>query len=136
MKQFLSFIIALFPFTAFAQTPIAFSYDAAGNRVSSQIYIQRGDSLSQDADTQRVTDWQVTVYPNPTHGHLVVKILNWTEDVPCTISLYTLTGGEVMKTKVVSESTDVDMTYYADGIYILQVRIGDESKSWKIIKES
>ena len=41
----------------------------------------------------------------------------------------------VVKTEITSTTTSLDISSEPNGIYIMQIELGDEKTSWKIIKE-
>ena len=133
---FIILFMALFHFYANAQTSVAYQYDASGNRTWGALYVQRMLPDSVEDDVRRSLEWQVSIYPNPTKGHLVVKILNFTDGHNGTLAIYTTSGQEVLSSRISSESTELDLSSYSNGVYIMRIRIDGEDKSWKIIKEA
>lgn len=115
-----------------------FSYDASGNRVycEKEILI-RGDE-SQDKDrrprSQDLTLCHVTIYPNPTQGQLRVEITGAETLEGASITIYSSSGSVIYYDNNLNYINDIDLSPCSKGIYLLMIRIGGETSSWKIIK--
>ena len=76
------------------------------------------------------------VYPNPNKGLIKINISNLPLQSINEMRLYDLSGTELtLKTKFGSYS-EIDISQYSDGIYILRIRINDKIFNWKVIKSS
>ena len=159
MKKIIT-ILHLFVFTAiygnlcFSQQTIYYGYDEAGNRTSRTITLplkSTSDTIDTDSSffddqTQQLIgepdqkfldhtgDMEVTIYPNPTRGELVVK-LSGTELNNGSIYVYDLNGKLILTRNNLSEFTLVSLTNEPSGTYILRISVGDDMSEWKIIKE-
>ncbi len=80
-------------------------------------------SLSVD----EFSEINISLYPNPTKGK--VKILNG-EKLPISVIIYNTLGKSVFKTT----STEFDISFLSDGIYIAQIKTKNASKTLKLIK--
>lgn len=136
--------IILFAFIIFLQVKslkaqsIGYGYDDSGNRVSKTIIVEPEKS-TKESDKQpkfndMVGDLEVTVYPNPTRGELVVDIINLPDDTPSTITVYDLSGKTVYTNSHLEMINRIDLTDQAQGTYILRIKSGDKISDWKIIK--
>jgi YD repeat-containing protein len=137
--------------SASATQRIQYNYDAAGNRVLRKTAIQAFtqakaeasiyDDAAQNAAAAHANTLevvapkaQITVYPNPTHGLLVVDIAD--SDRPAQALLYDISGALVGQWAVSSGSNTLDIGRLLPGIYIVHVVQGKESaKSWRIVKK-
>lgn len=72
-----------------------------------------------------------TVFPNPSNGIISIRIEN--EDVGSLYQINDLIGREVMKGKLTSELTEVDISGLNQGTYLVQT-VGINRKIFKIIK--
>lgn len=120
-----------------AQT-LSYSYDAAGNRVKREIVLNANKSPQQTNETlfmERLSDFDIKIYPNPTKGQLKVEISNLEKDDECTFLLFSLAGMQILSKQVSEPTMDLDLSGHPNGIYILQIIINGTNTIWKIIKE-
>lgn len=119
---------------------ISFAYDNAGNRIKREIVVNtkrvpgqsaRGESFVEEM----LLDKKIRIYPNPTSGMLKIEIQNFETDNYGTMSLYSTSGIMMLSLEINSPVTEIDISTYAGGIYILQIDINGQETSWKIIKE-
>lgn len=72
----------------------------------------------------------VSVYPNP-----VVDVLNIsTKEAVSTVTIYDVLGKVVLQAQPDSISPSIDMSAFSSGAYLVQVTIGDATKTVKVIK--
>ena len=64
----------------------------------------------------------VTVYPNPTTGHVTVRS---DEFVIHEICLYDLNGKQVIRRRVDDLKTELELLNFAPGTYLLQLQMRD-----------
>lgn len=72
-----------------------------------------------------------SLYPNPTRGILNFKA----QDAIDTISIYNLLGQELMRIHPKQLQTQVDIENLSIGVYIVKVQVGNQTGSYKIIKQ-
>ena len=115
-----------------------FSYDASGNRVSSDKEILIRGEESQDNDSQprhqELSLCKITIYPNPTDGRLSVEITGAESFEGASITIYSASGTIVYYDDSLDYENEIDLTPCPRGIYLLIIRIEGETSSWKIIK--
>ena len=78
---------------------------------------------------------RITIYPNPTEGDLRIDIAGVTDFESSSLMLYDMAGKVVCNITELSESNELDITSYANGMYIMVIKIKEESTTWKIIKK-
>lgn len=118
---------------------MSFSYDSAGNRVRREIVIEKKAAPTKDsADGQYfsdlLSDKEIRIYPNPTDGHLKVEIRGYDNSDSCELSVFSMSGQQILAANPDSSFTDVDMTSQANGVYIFLIILNGKESSWKIIK--
>lgn len=119
---------------------IAFAYDNAGNRTKREIVVstqkipgQSGSGVGQYFD-DTLSDKDIRIHPNIT-GLIKLEIMNYDNDDKGILSLYNTAGVQIISKEINNAETDVDISSYPGGIYILQIVINGRDTSWKIIKE-
>ncbi|MCX6283744.1 MAG: T9SS type A sorting domain-containing protein [Bacteroidetes bacterium] len=73
------------------------------------------------------------IYPNPVKNTLTVETLQ--SAVNSTLSVFNVSGQEVLIQKVVSAKTQLDMSSFAKGVYTLRLVNNDKVEVRKIVKE-
>lgn len=150
-KAFISLtLLLLFANVAISQNtlPIAYEYDAAGNRtVRKVIVLDKADTsnanLAKDSkggiddlfysDIQQGV--QMKIYPNPTKGRVTIEIQNAKEESNGVIIVYDSHGKRLISQSFFGISGVIDLTGFAKGYYIMELQYDGERASWKIIKE-
>lgn len=136
----LSLVFASLCGSAFADR-IENYYDAAGNRLTSEkvIIFTRG-SVNGNAPEEKMyqdslASTRITIYPNPTEGDLKIDIAGVSDFESSGLILYDMAGKVVKNITQLSESNELDITDYANGMYIMVIKINEESTTWKIVKK-
>ena len=98
---------------------------------------------------------RIIVYPNPTHGIMLVKIegtietnasqIKYNETQPNethgtaslqqTITVYDISGNKILETAISSQQTLVNLQNQTSGTYIMVIQLGTLSKTYTIIKQ-
>ena len=137
----LLFFLTLFTFAGKSQTnTISFGYDAAGNRVSRAVPNQLRSATQEEEETttsveEVLSDVTIKIYPNPTEGIVTVEINSPREAETNEVSLYSLSGKNIIPVRVVERSANLDISEQPAGVYILKIRAGEQHTEWKIIKK-
>jgi hypothetical protein len=125
---------------------VEFTYDASGNRISQQVvYLKTVESDPQDSTSQFrkpeipepscIGGLAFRVFPNPTPGSLTVTTEGDASAQRITMTVSTLSGGVIWQCELPAREQPVDLSPFENGVYILSVRVDQESKTWKIIKQ-
>ena len=140
--KFITFIILMACATiSEAQTRLAFSYDAAGNRVKREIILGRSSKSKIDSTlsikpiTELIGEMKITIYPNPTKGQLSVGIANMPQNTSGEIKIYNIVGKVIQQLKTLGPLNQFDFSVYPTGIYVLYIKVGQNESKWKIIKQ-
>lgn len=120
---------------------IRYVYDAAGNQtlrymISLRSITPEGEEKEENPAHKMLSDYEVTIYPNPTEGHLRIEIRTDATEITGNLSLFTLEGQLITRSPLQIPYTELNLTEYPDGAYILQIQKEEEKNSWKIIKQS
>ena len=150
MKKIYLSLISLLPLSVvFAQSPrFSYDYDANGNRTQRELIVMSsggnksavyvddsvGASVAQ-AEIAVIRKDDISIYPNPTKGHLKVEINSQVKVNNVIVDVYNMRGQSVYKNKDISGFYDIDLSSVTNGAYILSIRINESKYEWKIIKE-
>lgn len=120
---------------------VNFEYDADGNRISRTITIGNDREERSSNDTTEVVHYtdiidesQINIYPNPTTKSVFINITNPEEDTMITATLLSPSGVFLETKEIGTAPVEFDLSSMAAGIYILELRSGTDTKTWKIIK--
>jgi len=151
-------------FFADAQTKWSYDYDNSGNRISRTIIMpmltpppqdstetiiedweedivsgvqnsETGDEKSQEVYTDALSETQILIYPNPTTGLLTVKISDLPQHSASSLTLFDMQGRVIAQKQQLSNENKLDVSAQPAGTYIMQIAIGSEFTSWKIVKQ-
>jgi hypothetical protein len=84
--------------------------------------------------TIELPERKITIYPNPTQGHISIEIKPFTAVGNCFLHLYDMSGKQIKSQKMESISTEMEITGNP-GIYLLDIHLDGEVSKWKIIKQ-
>jgi hypothetical protein len=138
---------------------LVYTYDAAGNRTSRQwnsyaVSLRAASLEPEEKEDQGLLEKEeeelraksrreeeiaasnekIRIFPNPTRGLLTVAISGYSTQEG-EIRLFSPEGQTLKSLKIVAESTQLDLSAFPKGIYLLYVQLDGECVSQKIIKE-
>ena len=144
-KQITTLIAILLAQLLYSQTTeINYVYDNAGNRIERHvIVIPMGKS--EDGDSKKGTEVKpkmdklqehdISIFPNPTHGLLMIEINHLDKVEKSSIEVFSLQGKRILYEDNIKTQTQVDLSDYPAETYILKINLGDEQSVWKIVRE-
>lgn len=74
------------------------------------------------------------VYPNPNKGLLKIDISNMPMNSTNEMRLYDLSGNKIMVKRDFESHSEIDISQFKDGIYILRIKINERVFDWKVVK--
>jgi uncharacterized protein RhaS with RHS repeats len=151
----LALLLSISSLSIFSQTyTVTYAYDAAGNRTSRTIGIEYKSAIMTPDSTEWAwddiegtlpegeryesldEDRKYILYPNPTKGRLVLQIMPYDETFAnATLVLYDLGGKKVRVIEQVYEYNAIHMHTLSAGSYVLELKAGEITHRWKIVKE-
>ena len=140
-KLYFSLLTILFLTGILNAQKVIFDYDAAGNRISRTIDMSKqsiaksSEKLPEPITEQLNSERKLKIYPNPTKGILAVEIIGGDSDEIITLSLFNMKGTQLQSKKTDGSLTEVDMTTYPEGTYILRIQMPDKTVDYKVIKQ-
>ena len=121
-----------------AQRKVSFGYDASGNRISRTLLLTRSAEEVGDTETyhEEIADaYDVRIFPGSDGKRVRVMVSAIAGGkVQGTISVYTSGGVLVAVQEVGSSGNDIDLGNCPDGAYLLDITVGKQSTTWKIVK--
>jgi len=120
---------------------IVYEYDAAGNRTSRHIVNNSpqaplfGTPKDFPPETNEKERLAISVGPNPTSGQLTVSLSCLGKEDVCDLQLVNAAGQTIFSLSMTSSKAILDLSRYANGIYLLRVNYNEEIHTYKIIKK-
>lgn len=136
---YLIFFLAL-SFIAYAQSPVSFAYDAAGNRVKREIILSRSmPSPNTPDENQENTFFDTlgrrTVKLTGISPNIVkIEILGYEPADDAFAEVYSLGGVRLISQPVKDAMAEIDVSAEPAGTYILNVSVNGQRTTWKIAK--
>jgi hypothetical protein len=139
--------------------PREYDYDKAGNRIVRKVLEFKAppappeDSLQVDEWTseqvdeltseqvdecfvERIAHVEMKIYPNPATEKITFEISGFAETQGrASLQLYSLSGQLLQTQPLQSETTEISLSGYAKGAYILKVQVNGKTEEWKIVKQ-
>lgn len=109
----------------------SYDYDDAGNRII-RVMVSPKEGKPQ---VKEISNFKITLSPNPTTGVLRLELEGLETSDNTKIKIYDLQGAEVYFKEDFGNSLQIDLTNQVNGVYLLDIHIGDKRSYWKIIKE-
>lgn len=63
---------------------------------------------------------KITAFPNPSNGLVNIELSNW-DDVEISLSVFDVLGKSVLNKKIYQKSTQLNLTQFNTGIYLISV---------------
>ncbi len=102
-------------------------------------YDQDGVVNEEDESGREIKDSlesnQIHIYPNPTDGHLSIRIDSLKKDQSAFALLIDTDGKNIVYQYANKNDISIDFSDRDPGIYILRIEIGNLNTEWKIIKK-
>jgi hypothetical protein len=142
-----------------------YTYDLTGNRIKETvIYLSitndqslivhldtliNKDTLTKDSIKLPEDGWEkgpvdstsnmkITIYPNPTHGILLVEIGGVDADILNNnnnfIRVCDVKGIEILSVRPLNYKNSIDMSAVPNGVYVIVISVNGNNKSYKVIK--
>ena len=133
----------IFSFHAHSQR-VEFAFDTAGNRISRTIVLPAPMSETRSIQAEyesepfveRQGEREIRIFPNPTRGMLAVEIRGGETTDAVRLSLFDMQG-RLLQTieSSVGVIQQIDMSAYPSGTYVLQLRVGEQTLNYRIIRQ-
>lgn len=118
-----------------ALTPITFTYDAAGNRLSRSVVSKLSlDSIPGSIvwDVGELGGKTVQLTPRPSQGELTVDIIGYEQTDNCAIGIYDANGHTLTTQSINAVSTDIHYNRVQNQTDIIQLKLNGETAAWMI----
>ncbi|MFA6401709.1 MAG: T9SS type A sorting domain-containing protein [Salinivirgaceae bacterium] len=140
---------------ASGQNTYTYLYDDFGNRTSRTIGMNKSAAITPDSTEtisgnynlegtkidgfekeyhDNVGDVALSIFPNPTAGLIKIEITNG--DVTSGEFILTDSKGAILQnSRSVQTSQEIDLSNYADGVYLMKIQINGKTTEWRIVKQ-
>jgi Secretion system C-terminal sorting domain len=92
------------------------------------------EEVLQDKALTEAGEIAALVYPNPSKGLLKIDISNMPLNSITEMRLYDLSGVELTSKRNFDSNSELDISQFKNGIYILRIKINEKVFDWKVIK--
>ena len=142
-RLFMALLLSIGAMVGVAQTrTVQFSYDNAGNRTSRAIVLPAAaqgrravsDSIKMEVYTDVFAEYQLHVYPNPTHGELKIELRGLPDGETYHLLIVSASGKVIIDRHTSDNPTVAGLTECPAGIYIMRIQYKDYKKDFKIIR--
>ena len=137
MKRNIFMLMAVFmlPLALYSQQ-VVYSYDAAGNRISSTLSSGSQAPILTGIDAiEGNSEQAIHVGPNPTSNLLYIRLSQWNDSDKCHLLLSNLAGQTLAEQPVNSVRTELNLGALPTGYYLLQVVLNNQATTYKILKK-
>ena len=121
---------------------IYFGYDAAGNRISRSITLEKSTAQHENENhfepqefKDKLDNHDILIYPNPVKSELTVNIPSLDDNEYATISLYDQSGRMVYYNDRATGHNTISFSAINSGVYFMKIMMKDKSVEWKVVKE-
>jgi hypothetical protein len=105
--------------------------------VSENIISKNTDAVLNSDVLDDSNDLIVTnVYPNPGKDVVKISISNLPYNSKVEIKLYDLNGNQLLHEKNLNSHTELNISMYKNGIYVLRIFVNNKVFDWKVVKEN
>ena len=140
-KILLLLLFVLLFVSAYSQHNLSYAYDSSGNRISRTIVMssRSADAVETSKDNtfyeEQISGMQWKIYPNPVKDQLTIQLPAYDASSKGEFALFGMSGVVMLKGKIISEITQIDMSGFTTGTYVLHIVISGERTAWKVLKQ-
>ena len=131
-----SMLFALFIFTSSVRAQsVSFTYDAAGNRISRSITVNRvRERITMDMEetAAEMREERVRLIVDSSSDILTIDVTGYHVEDKGSVSLFSLSGYHVRTIPVRSARTQTDLSGLASGVYVVRVILNGKADTWKV----
>ena len=81
------------------------------------------------------TPKQITLYPNPATNTLTLNLSQLQKLQNASLSIYDIQGKQLLQQNITDTQTQIDISSFAKGIYIVKLQTDKETLQSKFVKE-
>ena len=123
---------------------IVYSYDSGGNRIQKRIIVLSAGAKGAWSALNKEGEEDITAVkvPEAQDGGIAIQTdgdskvtVTFNEDAWAgegVISVFSANGGKVTESKSTARTTEIDLSDQPSGIYLLTVKTGRRTKTWRI----
>ena len=92
-----------------------------------------GDYLCKPVSVKEdILSTSVSLFPNPINSHLNI---NLPIGIEVQVSIFNVLGKQIKQSYLINDATEIDFSNLVNGIYFVELGIGDSKRTFKIVKE-
>lgn len=131
IKLFLILAMTVTSISVFAQV-VYYGYDAIGNRVEQYSMIIHVPQKTKSTGT--LGDVSISFYPNPTPGQSKIELSGTSIPEVVDAAIYNMSGQLAMSFSIENGISDIDLSGFASGMYVMVISLNGERHAIQIIK--
>lgn len=93
------------------------------------------NSFNATNTTDQIIENRVKIFPNPTSSELFLEINHASFTEEDRISLFSVLGEQLYSSRIYSQQSQINLSDYPKGVYILVATVNGISKTVKVLKE-
>jgi len=129
-----------------AAQDLIYTHDANGNRIIRETMVLKTNNTGNDstqAHNESVQEARETylmgnlivVYPNPTAGVIVLETADAEALEGAQVQVLDANGRQIKQQTIVAQQTEIDLSSFANGVYIVRITFNGRSKEWRVVKQ-
>ena len=140
-KTVVSLLIFFISYTLSAQK-IQYGYDASGNRIQRKLVVScptcpnngREAAPSVTDNISPVIKYNLALFPNPTQDKVILTCSNLAEGETASVLVTDENGKTLYTQQNIQAQSEINMSSYNNGMYLVRVSIGKEVQVYKVMK--
>lgn len=120
------------------QNSISYTYDNAGNQIKRNVIMLDKRVAVKTEEVKPIEQGdlgeKILIYPNPTKGEITIDTSGFDEFKEGNVSIIDMQGKTILKEKMISNDTYLNISSNPSGTYIMTINIDGKRHQWKIIK--
>lgn len=131
IKLFLILAMTVTSISVFAQV-VYYGYDAIGNRIDQYTMVVHVPQKTKSTGT--LGDVNISFSPNPTPGQSKIELSGASIPEVVEAVIYSMSGQLAMSFSIENGISDIDLSGFASGMYIMVVSLNGDRHAIQIIK--
>lgn len=141
MNKVICVLLLFLSIGLYSQSPnVSFEYDDDGNMKLRKIIVTAPATIKRNQPDEvpvedKLGEKKIVIYPNPTYGVFQLSVSGLSTKESNYYCLYSLNGTLLLKRSIATEITNVDISAFSVGAYLMDIYLGEKVSRWKVIKK-